>query len=332
MNRTGPGLLLALGALITAFCVVDASHAQQPAGVRRIGVIAISTCAQSEQAEAFRQGLQDAGYAEGRDISIDWWCGQGSYGQVEEAVANVVKQKVDVIVLEGAAAALAAKRATATIPIVMALVGDPVGIGVIRSLSHPGGNITGLTNQTVDVVTKRLQLLHEALPKATRVLVPFNPDTPYSARYVAALKTGADRMGIKLTFASVRRVEELRRALSDLSRSRTDALMPADDAFMSSLGDLILELATKARIPVVYPDKPLARRGVLLSYAVDHSHLFRRAASYVDKILKGAAPAALPVEQPTDQIVSRREPSRCLDNAGRIAAASWSNIARSRKK
>jgi ABC-type uncharacterized transport system substrate-binding protein len=195
-----------------------------------------------------------------------------------------------VIVVEGARAALAAKRATGTIPIVMALVGDPVGSGLVASLARPGGNVTGLTNQTVDLEQKRLELLKEAIPSATRVAVPFNPDTPYTGQAVALLQAAAPRLGVELRFMSVRRAEETSTALAGLSRAQVDALMPIGDAFMTSQIDTILQIASHAGVPVAYGDKPLARKGVLLSYAVRHSDLFRRAASYVDKILKGRPP------------------------------------------
>ena len=290
--------LLAPSGCLLALLFAAGGYAQSPT-IKRIGVVAVSVSEQSEQAEAFRAGLHDAGYLEGRDISIDWWYGHSSYQKVDEGMATILEHKPDVIVVEGSPAALAAKRATTTVPVVMALVGDPVGIGVIESLGHPGGNITGLTNETVDLVTKRLQLLHEALPGATRVLVVYNPDTPFSARYLAALRAAAPQQGVKLTFKPVRRSEDLQPILSKLRRSWVDVLMPTDDAFMSAKVDTMIEPALKARIPIVYPDKGSARKGVLLSYAVSHADLFRRAASYVDKILKGASPTNLPVEQPT---------------------------------
>ena len=289
---------LTLSSLLVGLCFMDACYAQST-GLRRIGVVAVSVSEQSEEASSFRAGLQDAGYVEGRDISIEWWYGHSSYQQVDEGLASILQHKPEVIVVEGSPAALAAKRATTKIPIVMALVGDPVGIGVIQSLGHPGGNITGLTNETVDLVTKRLQLLHEALPKATRILVPYNPDTPFSPRYLAALKTAAPQQGLQLTFTPVRRSQDVPPILSKLRRSAVDVLMPTDDAFMTSKVAEMLEPALKARIPIVYPYKPLARKGVLLSYTVSSSELFRRSAGYVDKILKGTAPADLPVEQPT---------------------------------
>jgi putative ABC transport system substrate-binding protein len=172
----------------------------------------------------------------------------------------------------------------------MALTGDPVGAGLVASLARPGGNITGLTAQAVDLVQKRLQLLKEALPRATRVAVPFNPHTPYSGHAVALLQAAAPRLGVELRFMSVRRAEETSTALAGLSRAQVDAVMPLGDAFMTAQIDTILQVASHAGVPVAYGDKPLARKGVLLSYAVRHSDLFQRAASYVDKILKGRPP------------------------------------------
>jgi len=267
--------------------------------IARIQVIAVSVSEQSEEAKAFRQGLRDAGYTEGRDVIIEWWFGGGHYDRVSEAVADLAQRKPDVIVVESTLAALAAKRATSTIPIVMALVGDPVGSGLVASLARPGGNVTGLTNQTVDLAAKRLQLLKEAIPGARRVVVIFNPEAPYNSRVVSRLKDASLGLGVELKLVSVRNVEELRAAFSRLSRSNVDALLIVDDASMATLKEEFLQMGLKAQLPIVYANKPLARRGVLLSYAVDHPAMFRHAAGYVDKVLKGAKPGDLPIEQPT---------------------------------
>jgi putative tryptophan/tyrosine transport system substrate-binding protein len=292
-------LLMALGIFLTSTWFAESSHAQQPSGPRRIRVLAISVSEQSEEAKAFRLGLHDAGYAEGKDILIDWWFGAGRYDRVPEAVADLAQRKPDVIVVEGTPAALAAKSATNTIPIVLALVSDPVGSGLVTSLARPGGNVTGLTNQTVDLATKRLQLLKEAIPKAKHVVVIFNPETPPNRTMISRLKEAAPGIGVELTFISARNIEELRLAFVGLSRAKTDALFIVDDAVMATLEDEFLQLGKKAQLPIVYARTPSARRGVLLSYSVDHPTMFRRAANYVDKILKGANPAELPIEQPT---------------------------------
>ena len=292
-------VFLAWVALFSVTFLLPLSDARSADKVARIGVVAISVSEQSEQANAFRQGLRDAGYVEGRAIAIEWWFGRGRYDLVSEAAADLVRRKPDVIVVESTPAALAAKRATNTIPIVLALVGDPVGSGLVASLAHPGGNVTGLTNQSVDLVAKRLQLLKEAIPGARRVAVIFNPETPPNSVMISRLKEAAPGVGVELKLINVRNVEELRSVFAGLNRSNVDALFIICDAFMTPLGDEFLRLGMNARLPVVYAHKPLARKGVLLSYAVDHRELFRRAAAYVDKILKGVNPRDLPVEQPT---------------------------------
>ena len=290
---------IALVASVGAVCFSDASSAQQTASAKRIGVLTVSITEQQEQAQMFRQGLKDAGYQEGRDVSIEWRYAAGSYDNVPTLIADLVQRQVDVIVVETTPAALAAKRATSTIPVVMTLVGDPVGSGVVDSLGHPGGNITGLTNQTIDMMAKRLQLLKEAVPKAIRVVVPFNPGVPYSGKAIEILKAAAPGLGLKVTFIPVRTAKEVHAELSGLSRSTVDALLPIDDAVMVGLMGEILQITSRAKIPVVFAYTPLARNAVLISYAVDPNHIFRRAALYVDKILKGAKPSDLPIEQPT---------------------------------
>jgi len=287
---------VALFAATVCFLLPDAGAAGKVAHIR---VIAVSVSEQSEEAKAFRQGLQEAGYSEGRDFVVEWWFGAGRYDRVSEAAADAVQSKPDVIVVESTPVALAAKGATSTIPIVMALVGDPVGSGLVASLAHPGGNITGLTNQTVDLAAKRLQMLKEAIPRARRVVVIFNPETLPNIAILSRLKDAAPGLGVQLKFISVRNAEELRTAFSGLGRSNSDALLIVDDAFMTSQGDEFIQMGRHARLPIVYAHKLLARKGVLLSYAVDHPAMFKRAAVYVYKILKGAKPGDLPIEQPT---------------------------------
>lgn len=289
-------ILIATAAFLQVAPGFDA-HAEDK--IARLRVIAVSVSEQSEEATAFRRGLKDAGYTEGRDITIDWWYGGGRYDRVPEAVVGITENKPDVIVVEGTPAALIAKGTTSTIPIVMALVGDPVGSGLVSSLARPGGNVTGLTNQTVDLAAKRLQLLKEAIPKAKRVAILFNPETVPNSAILVRLKAAAPELGLELKFFSVRNPEELGAAFSGLNRSTTDAVMIVDDAFMTTLGDVFIQLGTKAKLPIAFAHKSLARKGVFLSYAVDHTELFRHAATYVDKILKGAKPGDLPIEQPT---------------------------------
>jgi putative ABC transport system substrate-binding protein len=299
VNRLFLLTAMALSMWVSLGWVAETTYAQQATVPRHIGVVAPGFSVDSQEGQAFREGLRAAGYIEGRDLSIDWWFGHGSYDGVADALAKAVRSKVDVIVVESAVAALAAKRATQTIPIVMALVGDPVGVGLVESLGHPGGNITGLTNMTAELMAKRLQLLKEAVPSARRVGVLWNPDTPFHSIVLAHLKSVAPGLNVELVPIAVHKVEQFGPAFSALTRSRANALLVLDDPFMASNGTVIIQFATKARLPVASGWTHLAKQGVLISYATQFTELFRRAAGYVDKILKGASPATLPVEQPT---------------------------------
>jgi len=299
MSRSTLPLAVAFVAWAWAVGATEQSYAQQTSAPRRLGVVAPGFSSDSEEARAFRDGLRAAGYLEGRDLSIDWWFGQGSYAGVSDAVARAVRSKVDVIVVESTVAALTAKRATQTIPIVMALVGDPEGAGLVQSLGQPGGNITGLTNMTTQLMTKRLQLLREAVPSARRVGMLWNPDTPIHKIGLAHLKSVAPELRVELIAASAQNAEQLEPAFSSLTRAKVDAVMVLDDPFMSASVPTLARLAARAHVPLVYGWKPLAKEGVLLSYATQSTDLFRRAAGYVDKILKGASPATLPIERPT---------------------------------
>lgn len=292
--------LAALLACLAVLCLSGLAHAQQAAQPRRVGVILVGVSLDSSETQAFRQGLKDAGYVEGRDVTVDWRPANGDYARAPELAADLVQRKVDVIVVESTPAALAAKRATSTIPIVMALVSDPVGSELVASLARPGGNITGLTNQTVDLAAKRLQLLKEVIPKARHVAVLFNPDSPPNRVMIRLLNDAAPVVGVELRAIAVRTAEELRATFRGLNRSNADAIFIIDDGFMAAHREEILRLGMNPRLPIIYADTAAARRGVLLSYAVSHPALFRRAAGYyVDKILKGAKPADLQVEQPT---------------------------------
>jgi putative ABC transport system substrate-binding protein len=288
-----------LVALLTLPIVSLSPHVDAADKVATVRVIAGSVLEQSEEAKAFRRGLRDAGYTEGKDIVVEWWSAAGQYDRLPEAVRNVSKANLAAIVVEGTPAALAAKRATDRIPIVLAIVGDPVGTGLVSSLAHPGGNVTGLTNQTVDLAAKRLQLLKEAIPTAGRVIVIFNPDTGPNSGVVKQLREAAPSIGVQVSVRSARTTEELRSVFVGLGPQNTDAIFIVDDGFMAARRDELLRMGMEARLPLVYADTPFARKGVMLSYAVDHAAMFRRAAIYVDKILKGAKPAELPIEQPT---------------------------------
>jgi putative ABC transport system substrate-binding protein len=230
---------------------------------------------------------------------IEWRSANGDYAQVPELAADLIQRKVDVIVVGSTPAARAVQRATSTIPIVMALVADPVGSGLITSLAHPGGNVTGLSQMTSDLTAKHLQLLKETIPRLSRVAVLSNPDTPFHAKAAEDLKAAAPSLSIELKFVSVRTPEQIVPAFSAVLRERAQALyvLPAPQLVVHRR--TLVEQATKARLPTIYGSRQFVDEGGLMSYGANLRDQFRRAAGYVDKILKGAKPADLPVEQPT---------------------------------
>ena len=275
-----------------------AADAQQPASPRRIGMLFAGSWTE-EMVQAFRQGLLDAGYVEGRDVVIEWRPAKGNYDLLPQLAADLVENKVDVIVVSDTPATRAAKRATSTIPIVTVHVSDPVGSGLVASLAHPGGNVTGLTIMATDISAKRLQLLKETVPRVTRVAVLWNPDTPYHPKVIEELKAAAPALSIQLSFVGARTVEQFGPAFSAMSRAHAQVVYVIDDAFFSAQANTLLKLASKAPLPLIYASKEYANKGALMFYGASLEDLCRRSAGYVDKILKGAKPRDLPVEQPT---------------------------------
>ena len=275
------------------------AHAQQSPAPRRVGVLLVARLPESDEVQAFRQGLLDSGYVEGRDVVIEWRVAKGEYQQIPELVTDLIQRKVDVIVVISTPAALAAQRATSTIPIVLALVADPVGSGLVTSLAHPGGNITGLSLMTAELAAKRLQLLKEAIPRLTKVAVLWNPNTAFHTGVNEQLKAAAPSLSIQLNFVPARTIEELGPAFAAISRAHAQALYVLDDAFFFTHRTTLLNLASKGRIPVIYSERNFPDAGALMSYGIYVEDLFRRSAGYVDKILKGAKPSDLPIELPT---------------------------------
>jgi putative ABC transport system substrate-binding protein len=273
-----------------------AARAQQRVA-RRIGFLLVGLSPESKEAKQFRLGLRDAGYSEGRDVVIEWRSAKGDYDR--ELVADLVGAKVDVIVQDSTIGTEVTKRATSTIPIVMALVHDPVGSGLVESLAHPGGNVTGLSMMTSELTSKRLQLLKEVNPQLTRAAVLWNPDHPAHAKVIEDLKASASLLSIELNSVGVRRPEQLGPAISDISRAKSQALYVVDDPIFFSHRTTLLKLASTARLPSTHDLRRWPEAGALMSYGPDLHDLFRRSAIYVDRILKGTRPADLPVEQPT---------------------------------
>jgi putative ABC transport system substrate-binding protein len=285
-----------LAALVSCLGLSAQVSAQQPALPRRIGALLVGYSPKSKEAQQFRQGLRDAGYVEGRDVVIEWRFANGDYARVPELATDLVRSRVEVIVTESTVAAQATKHATPTIPIVMAIIGDPVGSGLVTNLAHPGGNLTGLSLMTAELSTKRLQLLKDTLPRITRVAVLWNPDTPFHAKVVEDLKVAAPSLSIELKFVSARTPEEFDPAFSAVSRAHAQALYVMDDPVFFTHRMEIMRLASKANLPVISAQSQF---GGLMSYGASFGDLFRRSAGYVDKILKGGKPGDLPIEQPT---------------------------------
>jgi putative tryptophan/tyrosine transport system substrate-binding protein len=232
-------------------------------------------------------------------VVIEWRTASGDYARVPELVADLVQRKVDVIVSDSTIGTRDLKRATSTIPIVMATVADPLGSGFVTSLAHPGGNVTGLSTMMTELSAKRLQLLKEAIPRVVRVAVLSNPDTPYVPKMIEELKAAAPSLSIELKFVGVRTPEEFNSAFSAVSRAHAQALYVIDDVLFSTHRPAFLELALKARLPTIYSERNWADAGGLMSYGANWADLFRRSTGYVDKLLKGAKPGDLPIEQPT---------------------------------
>jgi ABC-type uncharacterized transport system substrate-binding protein len=273
--------------------------AQQPAAPRRIGVLLLVFSPEGKEAQAFREGLRDAGYVEGRDVVIEWRSNSGDYARVPELIADLIRSKVEVIVVDSTVATQAVKRAAPTVPIVMTIGADPVGSGLVASLAHPGGNVTGLTNMVTDLTGKRLQLLKEAIPPLRRVAVMWNPATAWHAKAVEELKAVAPSLSIELNLVGVEAPEEIGPAFTAINRAHAQALYVIGDPFFFTHRMAVLKPALKARLPTMHTARQYVEAGGLMSYGASFSDLMRRSAGYVDKILKGAKPSDLPMEQPT---------------------------------
>jgi len=280
-----------------------AARAQQPERMRRIGVLmAFAEDDQETKARlaAFRQALQTLGWIEGRNIHIDYRFAGGDPARVQDYVAELVNAAPDLIVGHSTPVAAALKQATSTIPIVFAAVNDPLGQGFVANLAHPGRNITGFAFIELTVVGKWLELLKEIAPSLRRVALIFNPQTaPHFPVYLRELGAAPARLAAELTAAPVRDEAEIEAAIAALAREPGGGLIAAGDVFTNAHRALIMALAERHRLPAVYSLRQTVAEGGLMSYGPDGVDVVRRSASYVDRILKGAAPAELPVQQPT---------------------------------
>jgi len=287
-------VVLTLGFLWAPLAV----EAQPPDKVYRIGVLErTSPTVNVANLESFRQGLRALGYVEGKNLVIEYRSAAGRDDRFADLAAELVRLKVDLILTRGTPAALAAKHATPVIPVVITGVGDPVGQGIITSLAHPGGNITGLSATVTEIYPKRVELLKELVPKAARIAALFNMSNPAIPRQWTAVETAARSLGVQPLLLDVRKAEDLRPAFETAMRERADALVVGLETLTLANAPLIVDLAAKHRLPAVYASTEFI--GGLASYGVNYPDHYRRAATFVDKIFKGAKPSDLPVEQPT---------------------------------
>jgi putative ABC transport system substrate-binding protein len=276
------------------------AQAQEPARIPRIGILnGTSGSVFPARVEAFRQRLRELGYVEGKNILIEYRYAEGKREQLPDLVAELVRLKVDVIVTVGAPAAQAAKKASGTIPIVFAGASDPVGSGLVSSLARPGGNITGLSTFFPEMSGKQLELLKEIVPKISRVTVLGNATQPGNPQALREINIAADGFGVQIQYLEVRGPKDIETAFREASKERADAVLVLSTTILYFNRKQVSDLAVKTRLPTIYGRPEYVDEGGLVYYGPSYTDLYRRAAVYVDKILKGAKPADLPVEQPT---------------------------------
>ena len=302
-------IALGAGALASPF----GSFAQQPEKVWRVGFLSARS-GPDKQIEAFQEQMKALGYVEGRNLSVVYRWAAGKEDRLREMAAELAQLKVDVLVASGTASVAAAKRATGSVPIVMSAVPDPVGNGLVASLARPGGNVTGVSSLSNEIAAKRLQLIREVVPKATRVaLLAASAGAPSFPLFLEQLRPAAKQMGITLLVKRVGAAEEFAGVFVAMQRDRVQALLIHQSPFISDHRGRIAELALQHRLPAIEALREFVALGGLMSYAASGAELFRRAAFYVDRILKGAKPADLPVELPTKfELFINRKTARTL--------------------
>jgi putative ABC transport system substrate-binding protein len=296
MRRRDFALLFVVGTALWPLHI----YAQQSRTIPRIGVLLPGSPASfSVRTEAFLDGLKELGYVEGRTIAIEWKWGEDRLDTLPELAADLVRSNVDVIVTGGTFAANAVKAATQTIPIVMAIVSDPIAAGLVDSLARPGGNATGFSIVAPELGTKRLELLKEIVPNLSSIAVLSNTKNPQSKIEMKEMQTAAQAMGLQLHPAEISTEDELDNAFAVMNRAAAQALIVLTDPILFSQRKRVVGLASKHKLPAVYSFQGFVEEGGLMSYGPSDADLFHRAAGYVDRILKGAKPTELPVEQPT---------------------------------
>jgi len=285
--------------VITVLLITGLVEAQPPTKIPRIGYLTVaSLSANVARVEAFRQGLRELGYVEGENIVIEWRSGEGQLKRENELVAEALRFKVDIIVTSGPTMTRAAKQATATIPIVMTFDSDPVGSGFIASLARPGGNITGLSALSPELSGKQLELLKEIVPKLSRVAILGNSSEPANPKSLKEIELAAESLAVHIQPLDVLGPTDIETAFRAATKARADALVVLPSPVLTDQRARVANLALKSRLPAIYFRQEFVEAGGLVSYGTSFTDLSRRAATYVDKILKGAKPAELPVEQP----------------------------------
>jgi putative tryptophan/tyrosine transport system substrate-binding protein len=289
--------VFALGAIFSTLSFP--CDAQQPKKIPRIGVLlALSHSAISDRIQAFQKGLRELGYEEGKNIVVEYRYADGKFERLPDLATELAGLKVDLIVTGGPTATRPAKKATTTIPIVMAQDTDPVGNGFVASLARPGGNITGLSNYHPDLSGKQLEILKEVVPRLARVAVIGNSNEPGNGQALKETKLAGAALKLKLQFLDVREPQDIETAFHAAAKQRAGALFVLSSPIVSSQRTQIAQLAIKNRVPIMYQVSESVEDGGLMTYGVSTADLWRRSATYVDKILKGTKPADLPVEQP----------------------------------
>ena len=287
-------LVLALNLAVAA----APTRAQQPNKIPVVGMFVVNP--HDPLVAALRQGLHELGYVEGRTIRFEFRTTQGLHvDRLPGLAQELIQLKVDLIVVTSTPEALAVKHATSTLPILVTLVADPVGSGLVANLAHPGANVTGNSIMTTELSAKRLQLLKQTIPRLTRVAVLWNPDNPTHPKMIEEIKAAAPSLSLEVSFVPVRTPEEFAAAFSAISRAHAQALYLLENALFYQQKMTLAKLASKARLPTIYGWRGFADAGGLMSYGANYEDLMRRSAVYIDKILKGAKPGDLPVEQPT---------------------------------
>ena len=296
MRLIGLAVVLAVSLVLAP----RSAEAQSATKAARIGFLATPSAEYIKgRVAVFEQALRELGYVDGKNIVIEYRYADGRFERLPNLATELVRLRVDVLVVVGAPAAHAAKNATSVIPIVIGNAADPVGTGLVASLAQPGGNITGLSDFNLGVVTKRLELLKQVVPTATRVAVLLNPANPTNPPQLKEIQTVAPALGVTLLALKAKGFDDIAPAFAVMKSERPGALLVMGDPMFQTHQRRIVELALKGRLPTSWPWKESVDAGGLMSYGTDFEDLYRRAAGYVDKILKGAKPADLPVEQPT---------------------------------